>query len=131
VALACAPQGFRAPVLAQMSRGVLPWRLARSLWRACQGLPVADAVHVATVMCGDDPGTCVPERLTPEGAVRTGPWEHRAFYAALEREVAKLTHADDADPADAQAARAVREAAWAGRGVYAKVDQDGTGSLTV
>ncbi|WP_134774464.1 hypothetical protein [Ornithinimicrobium flavum] len=131
VALACAPAAFRAPVVDQMTRGVLPWRLARSLWRACQGLPVAEAVHVATVMCGDDPDTCVPERLTPEGTVATGPWEHRAFYAALEREVAKLTHADDTDPQDQAAARAVRDAAWAGRGVIARVDQDGTGTLTV
>lgn len=112
VGLAMAPVAFSMPVVTQMSRGLLPWRLARSLWRACEGLDAADAAHVATVMCGDDAETCVPERLAPDGTVVTGPWEHRAFWTALAREVVKITAADDADPADAEADRAAREAAY-------------------
>lgn len=131
VGLACAPLAFSAPVVAQMARAVLPWRLARSLWRACEGLDAADAAHVATVMCGDDPATCVPERLAPDGSIQDGPWQHRAFYAALAREVAKITQADDADPEAARLDRARREAAYAGRRVSASVDEDGTGSLTL
>ncbi|WP_131104259.1 HNH endonuclease signature motif containing protein [Ornithinimicrobium sufpigmenti] len=131
VALACAPIAFGAPVVGQMARGQLPWRLARSLWRACEGLDAADAAHIATIMCADDPTTCVPERLAPDGRVQSGPWQHRAFYAALTREVTKVTQADDADPEAARVARARREAAFAGRRVLASVDEDGTGSLTL
>ena len=82
-------------------------------------------------MCGDDPVSCVPERLAPDGSVQDGPWQHRAFYAALTREVAKVTQADDADPQAARLDRARRQAAWAGRRVSASVDEDGTGTLTV
>lgn len=131
VALACAPTAFGVPVVEQMAKGVLPWRLARSLWRSCEGLNAADAAHVAAVMCVDDPTTCVPERLAPDGSVQDGPWQHRAFYAALTREVAKITQAEDADPETVRLDRARREAAFAGRRVAASVDEDGTGSLTL
>lgn len=131
VGLTCAPVAFSTPVVAQMAQGVLPWRLARSLWRACEGLDAADAAHIATVMCGDDPTTCVPERLAPDGTIDAGRWQHRAFYSALTREVAKVAQADDADPEVARLERARREAAWAGRRVSASVDEDGTGALTV
>lgn len=47
VALATAPVAFSVPVVGQMGRGQLPWRLARALWRACEGLDAADAAHVA------------------------------------------------------------------------------------
>lgn len=131
VGVANAPLSFSVPVISQMSRGQLPWRLARSLWRACEGMATEHATHVATALCGDDPTTCVPERLGPDGEVLDSPWDHRAFYLALAREVAKITGADDADPDDAAQARARREAAYAARRVYASVDEDGTGSVTL
>lgn len=131
VGVANAPLSFSLPVISQMARGQLPWRLARSLWRACEGLTPEDAAHLATALCADDPQTCVPERLGPDGEVVDGPWDHRAFYLALAREVAKVTGADDADPDDAALARARRDAAYASRRVFASVDEDGTGSLTL
>ena len=133
IALANSPVAFSTPVIAQMRRGQLPWRLARVLWRACNEarLDAADAAHVAHVMCADDPDTAVPERLEPDGTVTTAPWNHRAFWTALDREIAKLVHADDADPQDAAAEKAARQAAFTARSVIAKVGQDGMGSLTV
>ena len=129
IGLATAPVSFSGPVVAQMGRGQLPWRLARALWRACEGLDAADAAHVAHVMCADDPATCVPERLEPYGSVSRAPWSHRAFWSALDREVTKLRTADDSQ--DAAEARAAREAAFRQRCVIAKAGDDGMGSLTV
>lgn len=129
VALATAPVAFTGPVVAQMGRGQLSWRLARALWRACQDLAAADAAHVAHVMCADEADSCVPERLEPDGSVTAAPWGHRAFWTALDREVAKLTLADDSP--DAEADRAAREAAFAARCVIAKGGEDGMGSLTI
>ncbi|WP_134772442.1 HNH endonuclease signature motif containing protein [Ornithinimicrobium flavum] len=129
IGLATAPVSFSGPVVGQMGRGQLPWRLARALWRACEGMDATDAAHVAHVMCADDQDTCVPERLEPDGRVTAAPWSHRAFWSALDREVAKLRTADDSP--DAADARAAREAAFQARCVIAKAGEDGMGSLTV
>lgn len=133
VSLASAPPAFSAPVVAQMARGQLPWRLARALWRACAeaGRDSADSAHVAHVMCADDPETCVPERLEPDGMATAAPWNHRAFWAAVDREVAKLAQADDADPEQAARDKAARDAAFAARTVLASAGDDGMGSLTL
>ena len=133
--MATAPAAFRAPVFSALWRGTVTWMLVRGLWRACDkaGLSAADAAHVAMVMLADDPATCVPERLAPDGSAATGPWGHGAFWAALDREVSKL--ATCPDPHDegsvqaAAAARAAREAAFRARSMWVRVNDDGTAQV--
>src|SRR5699024_8881952 len=81
----------------------------------------------------DDPASCVPERLDPDGSIATGPWVRGAFWAALHREVDKLTASpdpgDEASTAAAQAAKAAREAAYRARSMWIRVNEDGTAQV--
>ncbi|QFG67469.1 HNH endonuclease signature motif containing protein [Ornithinimicrobium pratense] len=135
VAVATAPAAFRAPVTSALARGTVTWVLVRGLWRACDKarLSAADAAHVATVLLGDDPGTCVPERLEADGSVAAGPWGLGAFWVALEREVAKVAACPDpGDEASVKAveeARAAREAAYRARSMSIRVNEDGTAQV--
>lgn len=125
IGLANAPRAVVDVVASGLRAGVTPWRLARRFWRECSVFAHEDAAHVASTLFGADPHTVAPERLTPEGEVSQGPWRHREFYAALEREVTKINGRDPA------AARAKRLRALAARDVTATIDQDGTGCLAV
>ena len=135
VAVATAPAAFRAPVASALSRGTASWVLVRGLWRACDKarLSAADAAHVAMVMLGDDPETCVPERLEADGSAAVGPWGHGAFWGALDREVTKLAACPDPeDSASVKAAaeaRAAREAAYRARSMSIRVNEDGTAQV--
>ncbi|MGD8199149.1 HNH endonuclease signature motif containing protein [Ornithinimicrobium sp. W1679] len=127
VALATAPPVITGPVLAALGSSVVPWRLVRRCWRTAHGagLDVADTAHLAQVMFGTDPGRVAVERLTPTGTVSTLPWGHRAYHHALDREIAKLTRGDDAS------ARAARAGARAARDATARIDDDGTATVTI
>ncbi|WP_153394130.1 HNH endonuclease signature motif containing protein [Ornithinicoccus halotolerans] len=125
VGVANAPQAVSGVVVGAMARGVAPWRLVRRFWRQSAQLAHEDAAHVANTLFGADLATVAVERLTPEGAVSEGPWRHREFYLALDREVSKVGGRDPA------ACRERREQALAGRDVRATVDADGTGCVVI
>lgn len=135
VAVATAPGPFRSPVSSALARGTVSWALVRHLWRSCDraGLSAADAAHVAQVMLADDPATCVPERLAPDGTVARGPWGQGAFWVAVEREVVRLVACpdpgDEASARAAEEARAAREAAYRGRSMQIRVNEDGTAQV--
>ena len=135
VAVATAPGPFRAPVGSALSRGTATWALVRHLWRSCERarLSATDAAHVAHVLLADDPASCVPERLASDGAATTDPWGQGAFWAAADREIMKLAACPDPEDEDsvkaAEEAKAAREAAYAGRAMQVRVNEDGTAQV--
>ncbi|WP_431473211.1 HNH endonuclease signature motif containing protein [Ornithinimicrobium sp. W1665] len=127
VAVATAPAAITGPVLDALGTGSVPWRLVRRAWRTAHaaGLDVAATAHLAQVMFGTDPDRVAVERLTPTGTVSTLPWGHRAYHHALDRETAKLTRGE------APAARAARAGARAARDATARIDDDGTATVSI
>lgn len=94
VSLATTPSAVFAPVRRCLGAGVVTWRLARSYFRSCRGLPHAPAAAIASALFGTDPHTAVTERLTATGTLISAPWQHREFSRALDREVTKVALAD-------------------------------------
>lgn len=125
VGLVNAPRAVSAVVAEGMRAGVAPWRLARRFWRECSGMAHEDAAVVAHTLFGSEAATVAPERLTPSGELAEGPWRHREFYRALEREVAQIAGRDPA------ARREQRQQAHARREVRATIGEDGTGALVI
>lgn len=125
VGLANAPAAVSAVVASGMRGGVAPWRLARRFWRDCSALAHEDAAVVANTLFGFEVDTVAPERLTPEGELDGGPWRHREFYRALEREVAKIRGRDPEER------RAERARAHARRDARATIGEDGTGCVVI
>ncbi|WP_289018321.1 HNH endonuclease signature motif containing protein, partial [uncultured Ornithinimicrobium sp.] len=127
VAAATAPAAITTPVLAALGSSVVSWPLVRRAWRAATtaGLDVEATTHLAQVMFGTDPDQVAVERLTPTGTVSTLPWAHRAYHHALDREIAKLTAGTD------RATRAARANARAARDATARLDDDGTATVTI
>ncbi|AXH94802.1 HNH endonuclease [Ornithinimicrobium avium] len=123
VALANAPAGVAEPVCASMAAGVTPWRLARRFFREMGHQGHADAADVAEHLFGTDPEQVCTDRLDPDGHVKDGPWEHRAFYRALEGEATKLASRDP------QAAAGARARAHERRDLRVSIDADGTGTI--
>ena len=127
VAAATAPATITGPVLGALGSSVVSWPLVRRAWRAAgaAGLDVAATAHLAQVMFGTDPDQVAVERLTPDGTVSTLPWGHREYHHALDREIAKLTAGDD------HATRAARANAAAARDATARIEDDGTATVTI
>ncbi|WP_143780620.1 hypothetical protein [Ornithinimicrobium sp. CNJ-824] len=125
VAVACAPEGVGAPVLAALRRGEVPWHLVRRFWTKAGSLPVEDVSTIAAVLFGSDVSCAAPERLDPDGALHGRAWAVKEFYAALDREVVRAKGKDE------RSARAAREEAVASRDAWLRVHDDGTATVGV
>ena len=125
VAVACLPGAVRVPVVGALRRGEVHWALVRRFQSRTSRLEVADAARVAQVLFGTDPALAAVERLDPDGVLTGRPWHHAEFYAALDREVARLK--DD----DERSAAAARAEARAARRTSMQVHDDGTATLAL
>lgn len=124
VALANTPAAITGPVAHALSTGHAPWRLVRRYYRACSGLDHEDAAAIANGLFGNDPKAAVTERITSDGEWVGGPWRHREFYRALDREVAKVNSRDP------QAAREAQARALAASDTRVSISSDGTAAVT-
>ncbi|MFB9732567.1 hypothetical protein [Ornithinimicrobium kibberense] len=125
VAVACAPDGIVAPVLAALRRGEVPWHLVRRFWTKAGSLPVEDVTTIAAVLFGSDVSCAAPERLDPDGQLHGRAWAVKEFHAALDREVVRAKGKDE------RSARAARDEAVAARDAWLRVHDDGTATLGV
>src|SRR5690606_17160170 len=123
VAVANAPAGVAGPVRAALAGGEASWRLVRRFYRSCAALDHEDTAAIATGLFGTDPTAAVTERLDSAGEWLGGPWRHKEFYRALDREVAQ--HASDDRDKNRQAAAA------AAADVGVLIDQLGTAAVTI
>ncbi|WP_151524473.1 hypothetical protein [Serinicoccus kebangsaanensis] len=123
--LACAPADVRDQVLGALGRGEVTWSLVRGFWQRCGPLPAERAGLVAEVLFGTDPSTAAPERLDPDGDLRTEPWQHTDYWATLEREAVR------AEGEDVQAERERRRAACRRRRSWMSVHDDGTATMSI
>lgn len=125
VAVANTPPVVLGPIEDALGRGEVSWRLVRRFHRACSSLDHEDSAAIANGLFGSDRSHAVTERLTSRGTWTGQPWHHKEYYRALDREVAKVTREDDES--------AARDRAWklASTDLWAKLDDDGTGTLAV
>lgn len=122
VALANTPTAVTGPVRHALATGEASWVLARRFFRACSGLTHEDSAAIANGLFGDDPDQAVCERLTADGDWTGGPWRHKEFNRALDREVARVKGRDP--EAEAKKRQAAADSA------DVRVDfEDGAGAL--
>ncbi|HLS46200.1 MAG TPA: HNH endonuclease signature motif containing protein [Ornithinicoccus sp.] len=125
VAVANTPAAVLRPIDDALGRGEVSWRLVRRFHRACSSLDHEDSAAIANGLFGSDPSNAVTERLTSLGTLTGYPWHHKEYCRALDREVAKVTREDD------ESAARHRDWKLASTDLWAKLDDDGTGTLTV
>lgn len=126
VALALAPDRLREVITGSMRRGESAWTQARHLWETSSQLTDDQRFLVATSLFGLDEGLAVPERLDLGGRLLAGvPWSHDSFTAACDREVAAC------EGIDVIAERERRRRAYAARAASLRLNDDGSGTLSV
>lgn len=126
VALALAAERLRDVITDSMRRGESVWPLVRHFWETSAQLTDDQRFLVATALFGLDEGLAVPERLDPDGGLLTGEaWSHDSFTAACDREVAAC------EGIDVIAERERRRRAYAARTASLRLNDDGTGTLSV
>ncbi|WP_256840479.1 hypothetical protein, partial [Ornithinimicrobium faecis] len=125
VAFANLPPAVTAPVNHALVTGESTWRLVRRYQRACSTFTTEDAAAVANGMFGNDPKASVSERLDSAGEFRGGPWRHREFYRALDREVNKIKGRDP------ESTKKTREDNLAANDTRVLVEDNGTAQIMI
>ncbi|WP_256829365.1 HNH endonuclease signature motif containing protein, partial [Ornithinimicrobium faecis] len=125
VAFANLPPAVTAPVNHSLVTGESTWRLVRRYHRACSTFTTEDAAAVANGMFGNDPKASVSERLDSAGEFLGGPWRHREFYRALDREVNKIKGRDP------QSTKKTREDNLAANDTRVLIEDNGTAQIMI
>ncbi|USQ78362.1 hypothetical protein NF556_11960 [Ornithinimicrobium faecis] len=125
VAVANLPASVTAPVAHSLKSGESTWRLVRRYFRACSTFSTEDSAAVANGLFGDDPAASVSERLDSAGEFLGGPWRHREFYRALDREVHKIKGRDP------QSTKKTREDNLAANDTRVLVEDNGTAQVMI
>uniref|UniRef100_UPI002117C3B5 HNH endonuclease signature motif containing protein n=1 Tax=Ornithinimicrobium faecis TaxID=2934158 RepID=UPI002117C3B5 len=84
-----------------------------------------DSAAVANGLFGNDPKASVSERLDSAGEFLGGPWRHREFYRALDREVHKIKGRDP------QSTKKTREDNLAANDTRVLVEDNGTAQVMI
>lgn len=126
VALALTSVRLREVLTGAMRRGEASWPLARRFWESSANLTDDQRHLVAGALFGTEEGIAVPERLGPDGQLLLGrAWSHDEFIAACDLEVTAC------EGVDVTAERERRRRAYAGRSTSMRLNDDGTGTLSV
>ncbi|USQ79916.1 hypothetical protein NF556_20405 [Ornithinimicrobium faecis] len=125
MAFANLPTAVTAPVTHSLVTGESTWRLVRRFQRACSTLTTEDAAAVANGLFGDDPAASVSERLDSAGEFAGGPWHHREFYRALDREVHKIKGRDP------ESTKKTREDSLAANDTRVMIEDNGTAQVMI
>ncbi|GAA1139181.1 HNH endonuclease signature motif containing protein [Ornithinicoccus hortensis] len=125
VGFAVAPRQAASIPLAALASGEVGWSQVRAWWQACRRMPVEVAAEVAARMFGPDSDRARSARdsgIAPEHQARPSLGETKDTLARL------VTALMGEDP---KAARESRRAALARRDVYAELEDNGIGCLSI
>lgn len=128
IGFAVASRQLTAVPWAALAVGEVQWNQVRAWWSTCRGMPVEVAVQVATRTFGPDSDRATSARRT-RGRSGGGGDAARSSFGETKDTLARLVAALLGE--DPDASRRERHAALARRDAVARLDDDGTGELTV